>query len=91
MHLEDLDSKDCAQSYSQATGWAVVSHECEYEAWTTEGRFRRVYHLSPCEEIVGCLTLQEASQLANRYNGRAVTVGEYKENNRRRKSNAIDT
>lgn len=79
MHLEDIDSKDCAQSYSRVSGWAVVSHDCEYEAWTTENRFRRVYHLSPCEEIVVCLTLQEASQLANRYNGRAVTVGEYTE------------
>jgi hypothetical protein len=75
MITEDIDSKDCAQSYTNEYGWAIVSHECEYEAWTTENRFKRVYHLAPCENIVVCEAEQEASLLAAKVRGRAVPVG----------------
>jgi hypothetical protein len=60
MIKEDIDSKDCANAYTNECGWAVVSLECEYEAWTTESRFKRVYHLAPCEDIVVCKLETEA-------------------------------
>jgi hypothetical protein len=75
MTLEDIDSKDCAQSYTNASGWAVISRDCEYEAWTTEARFKRVYHLAPCEEIIVSKTYGEALLLADRLNGIAVPIG----------------
>jgi AraC-like DNA-binding protein len=75
MTEEDIDSKDCAQSYTNECGWAIVSHECEYEAWTTENRFKRVYHLAPCEDILVCKLEEEALDLALRLNGRVAPVG----------------
>lgn len=75
MRLEDIDAKDCANAYTNEGGWAVVSLECDYEAWTTERRFKRVYHLSPCEDIVVCKLEKEALDLALRLNGRVAPVG----------------
>jgi AraC-like DNA-binding protein len=75
MLKEDIDSKDCANSYTNEAGWAVLSLECEYEAWTTENRFKRVYHLAPCEDILVCKLEEEALDLALRLNGRVAPVG----------------
>lgn len=61
---EELNSKDVTNN----RGWAVVSKDCEYEAWTTENRFRRVYHLAPCEEIV-VQDFKSAEELASQKNG----------------------
>jgi hypothetical protein len=61
---EELNDKDATCE----SGWAVVTKECEYEAWTTENRFRRVYHLAPCEEIV-VQDLKNAQELASQKNG----------------------
>lgn len=72
---EHIDTKD-AQAYTQDSGWVVVSHECEYEAWTTEERFRRVYHLAPGELIVVVPQFVDALLLADRVNGIVVAVGQ---------------
>jgi hypothetical protein len=61
---EELNDKDAICD----SGWAVVTKDCEYEAWTTENRFRRVYHLAPCEEIV-VQDLKNAQELASQKNG----------------------
>lgn len=75
MRFKDIDTKDCANAYTNEGGWAVVSLECEYKVWTTESRFKRVYHLSPCEDIVVCKLEEEALDLALRLNGRVVPIG----------------
>jgi hypothetical protein len=81
MNKGDIDSKDCANAYTNDGGWAVVSLEFEYEAWTTENRFKRVYHLAPCEDIVVCKLEEEALNLALRLNGRIVPIGFMASNN----------
>ena len=61
---EELNDKNAINE----SGWAVVTKDCAYEAWTTENRYRRVYHLAPCEEIV-VQDLKNAQELASQKNG----------------------
>ena len=70
---EHIETKDI-DSFTRESGWAVVSQECEYEAWTSEGRFRRVYHLAPCEEIVVLERFLDADLLAKKIGGNIVAV-----------------